>query len=818
VISGCPSTISVNADVTIGTCGTNVTWIAPTVTDNCVVTMTGDKTPGQFFAVGTTAVTYTATDASGNISTCTFNVVVNDVTNPVISGCPSTITVNADATAGTCGTNVTWIAPTVTDNCLVNMTSNKNPGQFFSVGTTAVTYTATDASGNISTCTFNVVVNDVTNPVISGCPSTISVNADVTIGTCGTNVTWTPPTVTDNCVVTMTGDKTPGQFFPVGTTAVTYTATDASGNISTCVFNIVVNDVTNPVISGCPSNISVNADVTTGTCGTNVTWIAPTVTDNCVVTMTGDKTPGQFFSVGTTAVTYTATDASGNISTCTFNVVVTDSSVPVVTLCTADVSAQLTGTTCSTTVNWVPPTFSDNCTLAISSTHNPSDIFPVGITNVVYTATDASGNSATCEFKITVTDQAAPVFASCPGNISIHAIDNCSASVSWIPPNVIDNCPVTIISTHPPGTIFAAGSTLVTYTATDASGNSATCTFTVTITDGSEPVFTSCPSTVSVSADANCEGKATWSIPTFTDCSTVTMTSTHSSGAQFLIGTTPVTYTATDASGNVATCNFNVVVTDNTAPAFSSCPSEITLTASSTCDAKATWTPPTATDNCGVTSLISSHSPGATFPIGISTVVYTAKDAKGNTSTCEFKVIVKNVTLPVIQNAPQNVVVKVIDTDKTSATWQAPTATVPCGSVMLSSNYTPGQEFPVGQTLVEYIAVDEAGNLSTSSFLIIVQYEDLEFEISKLVTPDGDGLNDVWTLRNLEKFRENKVTVFDRWGGVVFSASGYNNETVAWDGLSRNGSAVPTGTYFYTITVRYREDYLEKKGFIELVR
>ena len=177
------------------TCSTPVSWTAPTATDNCgAVTLSSTHAPGSNFPKGVTPVQYTATDDFGNTSTCSFNVTVVDNTNPVISGCPSNIVVNANAS---CQATVNWTAPTASDNCgTVTLTTTKNPGTVFSLGTTTVIYTATDAAGRTSTCSFNVVVQDNTNPVISGCPSNIVVNANAS---CQATVNWTAPTVSDNC-------------------------------------------------------------------------------------------------------------------------------------------------------------------------------------------------------------------------------------------------------------------------------------------------------------------------------------------------------------------------------------------------------------------------------------------------------------------------------------------------------------------------------------------------------------------------------------------------------------------------------------------
>ena len=77
-------------------------------------------------------------------------------------------------------------------------------------------------------------------PVLSHTPYSQNVNTDDSSPTAA--VSWTPPTAGDNSgePVTLTADHTPGDAFPIGTTIVTYTATDIYGNIATFTFNVVV--------------------------------------------------------------------------------------------------------------------------------------------------------------------------------------------------------------------------------------------------------------------------------------------------------------------------------------------------------------------------------------------------------------------------------------------------------------------------------------------------------------------------------------------------------------------------------------------------
>ena len=149
-----------------------------------------------------------------------------------------------------------------------------------------------------------------------------------------------------------------------------------------------------------------------------------------------------------------------------------------------------------------------------------------------------------------------------------------------------------------------------------------------------------------VSADAgSCSAAATWTAPTAADnCPGVSQTSSHAPGSTFPVGTTTVTYTGTDTSGNTGTASFNVTVTDNTAPTISGMPADITLDPPpAECDTAVTWTDPTAADNCAVATFTSSHTSGSPLSVGTSTtVIYTATDINGNTTTASFTITVND--------------------------------------------------------------------------------------------------------------------------------------------------------------------------------
>jgi hypothetical protein len=270
VVDATPPTINCPANITTsndpGMCSATVNPGTATATDNCdnSPTINGTRSDNQPlnapYPKGTTTITWTATDDANNTSSCTQTVTVNDTEPPTIS-CPSNITKDNDP--GTCGAVVTYTTPVGSDNCpgaTTAQTAGLPSGSTFPVGTTTNTFEVTDSSGNKTSCSFTVTVNDVENPVIS-CPSSQTLEP-----TCpsGAVATWTEPVGTDNCpgaVTTRTGPA-PGSVFPVGTTTVTYTVNDAHGHSASCSFTITVKTVSQTISD---LKASVNSSSLTGT-------------------------------------------------------------------------------------------------------------------------------------------------------------------------------------------------------------------------------------------------------------------------------------------------------------------------------------------------------------------------------------------------------------------------------------------------------------------------------------------------------------------------------------------------------------------------
>ncbi|WEK20256.1 MAG: gliding motility-associated C-terminal domain-containing protein [Candidatus Pedobacter colombiensis] len=82
-----------------------------------------------------------------------------------------------------------------------------------------------------------------------------------------------------------------------------------------------------------------------------------------------------------------------------------------------------------------------------------------------------------------------------------------------------------------------------------------------------------------------------------------------------------------------------------------------------------------------------------------------------------------------------------------------------------------------------------------------------------ILTPNGDGVNDVWVVKDIEKFPDNEVTVFDRSGRTVFQTKNYQND---WAGYL-SGRLLAEGTYYYVIKLKRNAKFEIIKGFITIL-
>ncbi|HSP80982.1 MAG TPA: HYR domain-containing protein, partial [Myxococcaceae bacterium] len=197
------------------------------------------QSPEGPYALGRQRVTLTCTDSLGATSSCEATVTVRDEAPPQLV-CPEVPVLECRE-----GGAQASYAPVVSDRCGgVSTTCTPASGSTYALGTTPVTCTATDSAGNRSHCTFGVTVADTQPPSIS-CPAPVT--AECT-GNGGTEVVLGEATAMDACSPTQVQGPTATRY-PVGTTEVTYSATDASGNTATCSSSVTVVDTQSPVVT-----------------------------------------------------------------------------------------------------------------------------------------------------------------------------------------------------------------------------------------------------------------------------------------------------------------------------------------------------------------------------------------------------------------------------------------------------------------------------------------------------------------------------------------------------------------------------------------
>lgn len=315
--------VSSTAEATTAS-GVVVFYAAATASDTVwgVLTPTCDIASGSTFPFGITTVTCSAKDGSNNIGSNSFTITVQDTTKPVLM-LPGNITEEATSPSGAAViymASASDLGTAVGIDCLPASTST------FALGTTTVECSATDTADNTANGSFSVTVQDTTAPAISNLPSNVTVEAT---GPSGASATWTAPSASDlvdgsvSVSCASAGGLGADNIFPLGSTTITCSATDAAGNTASDTFTVTVQDTTKPVISNVPADVSVYA---TSRNGASVNYAAPTATDivSGNVSVSCQPASGSTFAKGMTPVSCKATDASGNTADAGFNVSVLD--------------------------------------------------------------------------------------------------------------------------------------------------------------------------------------------------------------------------------------------------------------------------------------------------------------------------------------------------------------------------------------------------------------------------------------------------------------------------------------------------------------
>ncbi|WP_181566743.1 HYR domain-containing protein [Aequorivita sp. CIP111184] len=536
-------------------------------TDNCgIASITVSPNNFSCADIGPNTVTLTVTDVNGNSSTCSSTVMVEDNIAPTAICQP--ITVQLDAT-GNVSITPADVDGGSSDACgIASTTIDVSSFDCSNIGTNNVVLTVTDNNGNVSTCTAVVTVEDTIAPIIA-CPANIIANTD--LGECSSFAYFTEPFVLDNCsidTVVQTAGLPSGSQFPVGVNTIEFTATDVNGNVSTCSFTITVIDNEAPV-AVC-QNITIQLD-TAGNAAIVAADVDGGSTDQCgVATISIDMDTFDCSNVGDNNVILTVTDVNGNTSTCTAIVTVEDVTAPVVAC--QNLTVELDPVTGTVTIAGTDIDNGSTDTCGIASYDLDIDTFDcsnIGDNTVILTVTDVNGNTETCTAIVTVEDNTSPVLVCQDFTLELGADGTATLDLSDVIASNDDACGIFTVAVDITQFSCADIGTPVTVQifSQDNNGNLATCTAVVTVVDNLAPVVT-CPADQTVDPgqgnlfyivpDYFATGEAT-AVDNCTDPVTVT-TQDPAAGTTLSDGTYTITLTATDAYGNIGTCEFELVV------------------------------------------------------------------------------------------------------------------------------------------------------------------------------------------------------------------------------------------------------------------
>jgi gliding motility-associated-like protein len=666
------------------------------------------------------------------------------------------------------------------------------------VGSNTVTLFVQDIHNNLDSASATVTVLDSIGPTI------VLQNLTVYLDTSGAaiisadsldNGSW------DSCGIATTAiNNTAFDCSDHGDTiTIVFTATDVNGNASMDSAFVFVLDTLAPIIQANSDTVYLD---TSGQYVLDYATLDAGTMDACSISaMYLSDSIFDCSNVDTVVnIWYIAIDSFGNSDSIQVGIRVEDTINPEI-LCPDSIVVNNDTGLCGAIVSFSWPSASDNCSIdtmtQIDTTGLDSGmIFPVGVTELSYVVFDQSGNTDTCSFTIEVIDTEAPTLL-CMADTSI-----CDSIFIYALPQVLDNCSgldVNLISGIASGDPYPVGTTTNTFAVSDLYGNSDTCSFDVlrydypsqSIAGPNQELCEALGTTLD--AEAPSVGTGVWSIingaGTLGDETSNTSTITN-----LEIGTVSIMWTI---SNGVCPVEADTVEVDNLSNAslinagldqVICDTSSTTLGAGSTGIGSGTWT-------YGGSDVIISDS-SIRQPI-------VSNLSLGNFS---FYWTVENGVCPTGSDTVQVSVVPFPIVSISEDTYIFPTSSVELTATSdLATSYIWIN--PAGNTIGDaediivspsissiYIVrgiTDEGCSMDDSVYVGVNQALDMPTAF----TPDNDGFNDVWNLKELANYPSCNVTVYNRWGNKMFESDGYN---IPWDGTYK-GEQLPSGAYFFVI-------------------
>uniref|UniRef100_UPI0026243364 glycine-rich protein n=1 Tax=uncultured Pontibacter sp. TaxID=453356 RepID=UPI0026243364 len=777
----------------------SVTATAPTATDNAVGTVTATTTdPLEYLEQGEFTITWTYDDGNGNTLTQTQQVIVKDVTDPVFAAV-SPIAQNSDLDK--CGAIVTYSAPVITDNCKgaegksvlliwdemnTHTTSLKDALTAAGLEVTLSATSETQYNGtNPSLTDFDAVIHLNGTTYGTGMPvAGQSALVDFVLDKGKTYITneWSAYEVDDaKTMVAMTD-------------IVVLKRTSAGGGQVT--YSVVSAEAAHPILRGLPATFTLPTGsanyggarsyssnqprvLMTSPYGAAVAvrefanggkavgfqhvgnysgssilsdgnvqklYINAVKYSNgstVTVTQTAGLASGSLFPVGKTTNTFLATDAAGNTAEISFDVTITDTQKP--TAIAKNITVQLDATgNASITADDINNGSLDACGIkSVTLDKTSFNCDNVGDNKVILTVTDNNDNVFKAEAIVKVEDKVNPTAVAQNITVELDATGKATITAAQVDNSSSDVCgDVTLaLSKYDFDCGNVGVENTVTLTVTDASGNEAKATATVTVVDNVAPIAKAQDITVQLDAAGNATITAAQvdngssdnckideiALSKYDfDCGNVGVENT-------------VTLTVTDVNGKVSTATAIVTVEDKIKPSVVTKNITVQLNASGAVTIAAEDVNDSSSDACGIKSYSIDKESFDCSNIGANTVTLTVTDNNDNVSTATAIV---TVTDPIAPNAVTKNITVVLNANGTATITADEVndgSTDACGIKSIALDKTAFDCSNIGPNTVTLTVTDNNDNVSTATATVTVEDNTAPNAIAQNITVQLDA-------------------------------------------------------------------------------
>lgn len=692
-------------------------------TDNCSITAFAlSKTSFSCADLGNQTVWLKGTDAGGNSDSASAIVSVKDITKPIVKTKSAMIYLNA---SGNATLSVSDINNNSTDNCAISqMSLSKTSFSCNNLGNNSVYHKITDVSGNTDSAIASVTVLDTIKPSLAVRSMNLYLDnsglATITANQINNNST-------DNCgIASISISKSSFTCSDIGTTNTIYLrVTDNSGNTDSMAASIIVFDFIPPVAkprAKITAYLSAN-----GQSVINPSLVDSASTDNCsIANRTLSQSVFTCSHVGNNTITFTVQDQNGNANSATSIIEIRDTIRPTVIVSNQTIYLNSAGTA-GISAAQVNNSSLDNCGIASLTLNKTSfSCNNLGQNQVILTAVDVNGNTASAPAIITVLDSIKPVVQA-KANVKVY-LDNDglgSLSPSQLNNGSYDNCSLSSLSISK--TNFDCndlGKRIVTLFATDSAGNEGRLDVVIDVLDTIKPTIQA-NTIVNLYLDNN--GKASLDVGivengSADNCAVASYNLARTSFDCNSLGAQNIQYTVTDNSGNQSVVNITVQVFDTISPRVQALK---TISVYLDANGSASLTPSAidiaTSDNCSIASLSLSKTVFGPSERGTHAVLFSAIDQSGNTSTTTVTVYVLDTIAPRV--FANNLIIYLDDNGQAAInTNMANNASADnVGIVELRLNKYDFDCFDLGNNITQLHAKDSSGNEAYTIFNVMVR-------------------------------------------------------------------------------------------------